>query len=110
MEEGRRFPARGRPVLGEQTRGCGAVRSGGNLMQERAAETRGMGDQLSLSLTGDACWLAAAPDGRSLVREREILERESCGSERGGLGCLGFPGTIVPPLLSDFSFLFFWLN
>ena len=35
MEVGRRFPARGRPVLGEQTCGCGAVRSGGNLVEER---------------------------------------------------------------------------
>jgi len=69
MEVGRWFPARGWQVLGEQTRGCGAVRSGGNLVEERAAETRGVGEQSFLSLTGDA-W-AATPDGRSPVRERE---------------------------------------
>jgi len=81
---GRRFPPRGRSILGEQTRWCGAVRSGGNLVDERAAETCGVGDQSSLSLGGDACWPAAAPDGRSPMRERErdSRERESCGRER----------------------------
>ena len=44
MEVGRRFPARGWPVLGKQTRGCGVVRSGGDLVEEWAAETRGVGD------------------------------------------------------------------
>jgi len=43
MEVDRRFPARGRPVLGEQTHGW-AMRSGGNLVEERAAKTRGVGD------------------------------------------------------------------
>lgn len=43
MEVSHQFPARGRPVSGKQTRGCGAVRSGGNLVEERAAETRGVG-------------------------------------------------------------------
>ena len=107
MEVGRRFLACGRPVLGEQTRGCGAVWSRGNLVEERAAETRGVGDQSSLSLAGDTCWPAAALDGRSPMREREILERESCSGERGGLGCFGFPGPIVPPFVRFFfsSFL-----
>ena len=71
MEVGRRFPARGRPLSGEQTHGCGVVRSGGNLVEERGAETHGVGDQSPLSLAGDACWPAAAPDGRSPKRERE---------------------------------------
>jgi len=44
MGVGRRFPVRGRPVLSEQTHGCGAVRSEGNMVEERAAETRGVGD------------------------------------------------------------------
>ena len=70
MEVGRRFPARGRPVLGEQMRGCGVARTGGDLEEERAAETRGVGYQSCLSLAGDACWPAAALDVRSPVRER----------------------------------------
>jgi len=73
MELGRQFPARGRPVFGEQTRGCGAVRSGGNLVEERPVETRRVGDQSSLSLADNACWPAAAPNGRTPVKEREIL-------------------------------------
>jgi len=68
---GRRFPARGRPVLSEQTRGCGALRSGGNLVEEPAAERLGVGDHTSLSLAGDVRWPAAALDGRLPVRERE---------------------------------------
>ena len=71
MEVGRRFPARRRPVSGAQTRGCGAVQSGGNLVEDQAAETHGVGDQSSLSLAGDACWPAAALVGRSPERERE---------------------------------------
>ena len=89
------FPAHGQPVLGEQMRGCGAVRSEGNLVEERAAETRGVGDQSSLSLAGDACWPAAAPDGRSPVREREILERERAAvlRKKGGFGV--FSGSLA---------------
>lgn len=77
MEVGRRFPARGRPVSGKQTRGCGAVRSGGNLVEERAAETHSVGDQSPLSLAGDACWQRQRQlAGRRRERERDSRERE----------------------------------
>jgi len=53
--------------------GCANWRKSGG---GTAVEMRGVGDHSSLSLAGDACWPAAAPDGRSPVREREIRERE----------------------------------
>ena len=80
-------------------------------MVEWAAETRGVRDRSSLSLAGDACWPAAAPGGRSPVRERErgrdALERER---ERAGVGGSGSPPRLRSPprfaILSPFLLLF----
>ena len=69
MEVSRRFLARGQSVSGKHTRGCGAVQSGGNLVEERAAKTRGVGDNRPfLSLVTRA--------GRRRERGRDSRERE----------------------------------
>jgi len=77
---------------------------------EWAAETRGVRDRSSLSLAGDACWPAAAPAGRSPVRERErrARERERAGAEGSGSPTrLGSPR----PFCNPFPFLLsFWVK
>ena len=98
MEVGRRFPARGRPISGEQTRGSWLGEVDGGVWWLWRWRTRGWG-------TGGPF---LSPVTRASRQQRHMAgcrrERESCGRERGGE--VGVGGLLDPTQAAPFCSLF----